>query len=91
MNAVDNDVSEGKRTVTIIKPFGEVATQLFDVIHNDIDFKKLAELLKSLLGKSKVVMKYTDTYYEPLAQYLHNKSIFVSVVNALLCITMAEI
>ena len=56
----------------------------FDVIHNDSDLKKLAQLIKSLPGESKVVMEYTGTYFEPIAQYLHNNGIFVSVVNALL-------
>ena len=29
-------------------------------------------------------MEYTGTYFEPIAQFLHNNGIFVSVVNALL-------
>lgn len=56
----------------------------FDVIHNDSDLKKLVELIKALPGESKVVMEYTGTYFEPIAQFLHNNNIFVSVVNALL-------
>ena len=46
--------------------------------------KQLAELIKALPGESKVVMEYTGTYFEPIAQFLHNNGIFVSVVNALL-------
>ena len=84
MNAVGIDISKGKSTVAVLRPFGEVAVSPFDVIHNDSDLKQLAELIKALPGESKVVMEYTGTYFEPIAQFLHNNGIFVSVVNALL-------
>ena len=84
MNAVGIDVSKGKSTVAVLRPFGEVAASPFDIIHNDSDLKQLAELIKALPGESKVVMEYTGTYFEPIAQFLHNNGIFVSVVNALL-------
>ena len=84
MNAVGIDVSKGKSTVAVLRPFGEVAVSPFDVIHNDSDLKQLAELIKALPGESKVVIEYTGTYFEPIAQFLHNNGIFVSVVNALL-------
>lgn len=84
MNAVGIDVSKGKSTVAVLRPFGEVAASPFDVIHNDSDLKQLAELIKALPSESKVVMEYTGTYFEPIAQFLHNNGIFVSVVNALL-------
>lgn len=56
----------------------------FDVIHNDSGLEKLVELIKALPGESKVVMDYTNTYFEPMAQFIHNNGIFVSVVNTLL-------
>ena len=46
MNAVGIDVSKGKSTVAVLRPFGEVAVSPFDVIHNDSDLKQLAELIK---------------------------------------------
>lgn len=84
MNAVGIDVSKGKSTVAVLRPFGEVVASPFDVIHNASDLKQLVELIKGLPGESKVVMEYTGTYFEPIAQFLHNNGIFVSVVNALL-------
>lgn len=84
MNAVGIDVSKGKSTVAVLRPFGEVAVSPFDVIHNDSDLKRLVDLIKALPGESKVVMEYTVSYFEPIAQFLHNNGIFVSVVNALL-------
>lgn len=84
MNAVGIDVSKGKSTVAVLRPFGEVVASPFDVIHNDSDLKRLVELIKSLSGESRVVMETTGTYYEPIARFLHDEGIFVSVVNALL-------
>lgn len=84
MNAVGIDVSKGKSTVAILRPFGEIVTEPFDVIHNDDDLKNLIKRIKSLSGETKVVMEYTGKYYEPIANVLHNTGIFVSVVNAIL-------
>jgi transposase len=84
MNAVGIDVSKGKSTVAVIQPLGIVIAQPFDVLHTDSDLKKLAAFIKSLSGETKVVMEYTGTYYEPIANALHNEGIFVSVVNPLL-------
>ncbi len=84
MNAVGIDVSKGKSTVAVLRPFGEVVAEPFDVIHNDNDLKSLVSFIKNLSGESKVVMEATGTYHEPIARYLHNNGIFVSVVNALL-------
>ncbi len=84
MNAVGIDVSKGKSTVAILRPFGEVVAEPFDVSHNAQELKDLAERLKLLSGETKVVMEYTGTYYEPIANALHNAGIYVSVVNAML-------
>lgn len=84
MNAVGIDVSKGKSTVAVLRPFGEIVAEPFDVVHNDDDLKDLIKRIKSLSGETKVVMEYTGTYYEPIANVLHNAGIFVSVVNPLL-------
>ncbi len=84
MNAVGIDVSKGKSTVAVLRPFGEIVAEPFDVIHNDDDLNSLINRIKSLSGETKVVMEYTGKYFEPIANALHNASIFVSVVNAIL-------
>lgn len=84
MNAVGIDVSKGKSMVAVIQPFGIVVAEPFEVSHTDSELKKLADFIKSLSGETKVVMEYTGTYYEPVADALHNADIFVSVVNPLL-------
>ena len=84
MNAVGIDVSKGKSTVAVIQPFGVVIAEPFDVLHTDSKLKELVKFIKLLSGETKVVMEYTGTYYEPIADALHNAGIFVSVVNPLL-------
>ena len=84
MNAVGIDVSKGKSTVAVLRPFGEIVAEPFNVVHNDDDLKNLIKRIKSLSGETNVVMEYTGTYYEPIANVLHNAGIFVSVVNPLL-------
>lgn len=83
MNAVGIDVSKGKSTVAVIQPFGVVIAEPFDVFHTDSGLKELISFIKSLSGETKVVMEYTGTYYEPVANALHNAGIFVSAVNPL--------
>lgn len=84
MNAVGIDVSKGKSTVAVIQPFEVVVAEPFDVHHTDSELKELVKFIKSLSGETKVVMEYTGTYYEPVANALNDAGIFVSVVNPLL-------
>lgn len=84
MNAVGIDVSKGKSTIAVLRPFGEIVVSPFDVFHNPKELGELVTLLKSLEGETKVVMEYTGNFYLPIAQFLHNNGFFVSVVNAIL-------
>ncbi len=84
MNAVGIDVSKGKSMVAIVQHFGVVVAEPFEVSHNGQELSELVERVKLLPGETKVVMEYTGTYYEPIANALHNAGIFVSVVNPLL-------
>ena len=84
MNAVGIDVSKGKSTIAVMRPFGEIVASPYDVSHTESELKELARFLKSLPGETRVLMEYTGRYYEPIARYLHNAGIFVSVVNAIL-------
>ena len=84
MNAVGIDVSKGKSTVAIMRPFGEVVAEPFEVLHTDTELRKLACFLEKLPGETKIVMEYTGNYWQPIANVLHDAGIFVSIVNALL-------
>lgn len=82
MNAVGIDVSKGKSMVAAMRPFGEVVVKPFEVRHTASELRKLADFLKSLDGETRVIMEYTGRYYQPIARYLYEAGIFVSVVHA---------
>lgn len=84
MNAVGIDVSKGKSTVAILRPQGIVVASPYDVAHTGSDLKALASAIKKLKGETRVVMEATGNYYEPIARFLHEQDIFVSVVNPML-------
>ena len=84
MNAVGIDVSKGKSMIAVIRPFGEVVVSPFEVPHTDSELSKLAKLLKSLNGETRVVMEYTGNYHAPIARVLSDAGIYVSAVNAML-------
>ncbi len=84
MNAVGIDVSKGKSTVAIMRPFGEIVAVPFEVNHSETELKQLANRIKKLSGESRVIMEYTGKYFQPIANYLHHEGIFVSVINAIL-------
>ena len=84
MNAVGIDVSKGKSAVAIMRPFGEVVAEPFEVSHTDAELRKLACFLEKLPGETRIVMEYTGSYWQPIAKVLHDAGLFVSAVNALL-------
>jgi transposase len=82
MNAVGIDVSIGKSMIAVMRPFGEVVAKPFEIRHTASELRELADYLKSLDGEKRVIMEYTGKYYQPIARYLHETGIFVSVVHA---------
>jgi len=84
MNAVGIDVSKGKSTVAVMRPFGEVVAEPFEVAHTEAELGKLACFLEKLPGETRIVMEYTGSYRQPIAKVLYLAGLFVSVVNALL-------
>ena len=83
MNAVGIDVSKGKSTVAILRPLGEVVSLPFDVPHDLGSLERLADQIICLDGDSRVLMEATGRYHEPVAMALHERGIYVSVVNPL--------
>lgn len=57
MNAVGIDVSKGKSMVCVMRPFGEVVLEPFEVLHTAQNLHDLAEKLKALDGETRVVLK----------------------------------
>ena len=82
MNSVGIDISKGRSTVAVMRPFGEAVISPFEVRHTDSELSELARRLKSLDGETRVVMEATGNYHAPVAWLLHDAGLYVSVVNA---------
>ena len=83
MISVGIDVSKGKSVVCILKPYGEIVKEPFEVSHTKEQLEALATLLKSFEKEVRVVCEATGIYHEPVVESLHGAGIFVSVVNPL--------
>lgn len=84
MNSVGIDVSKGKSMIAVMRPFGEIVVTPYEVRHTDSELSKLAKLLKSLDGETRIVMESTGNYHTPIAWALYDAGFYVSVVNAML-------
>ena len=82
MNSVGIDISKGRSTIAVMRPFGEVVISPFEVRHTGSELSKLARQLKSLDGETRVVMEATGNYHASVAKLLHDAGLYVSVVNA---------
>lgn len=81
MISVGIDVSKGKSTVCIMKPYGEIVCKPFTVTHIDNDLKSLDNFLKKLNGEIRIVMEATGIYHLPIQTFFLEKGYFVTVVN----------
>ena len=84
MYAVGIDVSKGRSTVAVIKPFGEIVAKPFEVRHTKSGINDLVNYLNTLDGECRVVLEHTGRYYEPMVRWLSGAGLFVSAVNPLL-------
>jgi len=82
MNAVGIDISKGKSTVAIMRPFGEIVASPFEVNHTDSELRDLTHRLLSLSGETKVIMECTGSYHLPVAFTLHDAGLTVCAVHA---------
>ena len=81
MISVGIDISKGKSTVCILKPYGEIVCSPFEVQHTDNELNSLHDLLSKLDGEIRIVMEATGIYHLPILSYLQDKEYFVSVIN----------
>lgn len=81
MISVGVDVSKGKSTVCILKPYGEIVCSPFEVKHVEKELEDLAGLLNKLDGEIRIVMEATGVYHLPILTFLQEKGYFVSVIN----------
>lgn len=83
MISVGIDVSKGKSTVSVMKPFGEIVKSPFDVVHTKEDITNLIKLIKSHNEEVRVILEDTGHYHLPVVALLIENGIFVSCVNVL--------
>ena len=81
MVSVGIDVSKGKSTVCLMRPFGEIVAGPMEITHVDSELKTLVKLMKSLSDEVKVVMEATGVYHLPVLTYLKDNDIFAAVIN----------
>lgn len=81
MISVGIDVSKGKSTACAIKPYGEIVASPFEFQHTETDLKSLANMFKRMDDEVRFVMEATSIYHLPVATYLKEHGMFVSVVN----------
>ena len=81
MVSVGIDVSKGKSTVCLMRPFGEIVAGPIEISHVDSELKALVKLMKSMNDEVKVVMEATGVYHLPVLTYLKGHSVFVAVIN----------
>ena len=81
MISVGIDVSKEKSTVCILKPYGEIVAQPFEVRHTDQELGELVMMLHRLNDEVKVVMEATGIYHLPVVTYLQEHHLYVTVIN----------
>ena len=81
MLSVGIDVSKEKSTVCAMRPFGEIVVMPFEINHTDSGLSELMRMIKRLDTDSKVVMEATGIYHLPVASFLRENGLFVSVIN----------
>lgn len=83
MISVGVDVSKGKSTICIFKPYGEIIASPFEVKHTEAELTNLATMLLRFDDEVRVVMESTGNYHYPILNFLLHKGLFVSVINSL--------
>ena len=83
MISVGIDISKEKSMVCILKPYGELIAEPYEIKHTDSDLKLLVETILEFKEETKVVMEATGAYHFPVLSYLKEHNIFVSVINPL--------
>lgn len=86
MISVGIDVSKGKSTVCILRPYGELVKPVFEVTHTVAEQEALAAELLTLqrTEELRIVMEATGIYGLPILMHLHQAGFFVSVINPLI-------
>jgi transposase len=83
MISVGINISKGKSTVCILKPYGEIICSPYEITHTDSDLSELTKTILRFDVETRVILEATSAYHLPVLTYLKEKGIFVTVVNPL--------
>ena len=81
MISVGIDVSKEKSTVCILKPYGEILSSPFEILHTESDLSGLVTMLQRFDEEVRVVMEATGAYHLPVLSHLKENNLYVSVIN----------
>jgi transposase len=83
MTSVGIDVSKGKSTVCILRPYGEVVASPYEIQHTEPEIRALVSHIRSMKGEVRIIMEATGAYHLPLLSSFKEAELFVSVINPL--------
>lgn len=81
MISVGIDVSKEKSTVCIMKPYGEIISRPFEILHIERDLAELTTMLQRFNDEVRIIMEVTGIYHLPVLSYFKGKGFFVAVIN----------
>ena len=81
MLSVGIDVSKEKSTVCAMRPLGEILVMPFEISHTDSDLSEVVRMITRLDSDVKIVIEATGIYHLPVATFLREKGLFISVIN----------
>lgn len=81
MISVGIDVSKEKSTVCIMKPYGEIISRPFEILHIERDLAELTTMLQRFNDEVRIIMEATGIYHLPVLSYFKGKGFFVAVIN----------
>lgn len=83
MISIGIDISKGKSTICILKPYGEIISTPYELTHIETELSALVKRILNFNEETRVVMEATGAYHLPVLSYLKEHGIFVSVINPL--------
>jgi len=81
MISVGIDVSKEKSTICILKPYGEILSSPFEILHTEKQLSELVTMLERFDEDVRVIMEATGAYHLPVLSYLKEREFYVSVIN----------
>ncbi len=79
MISVGVDVSKGKSTVCIMKPYGEIVLKPFEVQHTENELCSLEKVICNLDGEARLVMEATGIYHLPFMTFFLERGYYARV------------